>query len=102
MCRRRVLKVDGKADRSPVTEADRGAEQAMRVAIHEAFPSHSIFGEEFGMDTCSASGEWLWVLDPIDGTKSFITGAWVKGSKCSVELQCTIQGTWGRNCGLIR
>lgn len=69
------MKVDGKADRSPVTEADRGAEQAMRAAIREAFPSHTVFGEEFGMDVSLPASEWLWVLDPIDGTKSFITGA---------------------------
>ena len=61
-----------KADGSPVTEADRAVEQAMREAIGSAYPDHGIVGEEFG-DT-APDAEWVWVLDPIDGTRSFITG----------------------------
>ena len=57
---------------SPVTVADRQAEQVMRKLINERYPSHGIFGEEFGSENLDA--EWVWVLDPIDGTKSFITG----------------------------
>ena len=56
----------------PVTEADRGAEAAMRRLIAQAFPSHGIIGEEYGVDRPEA--EYVWVLDPIDGTKSFISG----------------------------
>jgi myo-inositol-1(or 4)-monophosphatase len=56
----------------PVTEADRGAEAAMRRLIAQAFPSHGIIGEEYGVDRPDA--EYVWVLDPIDGTKSFISG----------------------------
>jgi len=56
----------------PVTEADRGAENAMRRLIEEAFPGHGIIGEEFGSRRSDA--EYVWVLDPIDGTKSFICG----------------------------
>ncbi len=56
----------------PVTEADRAAEVAMRRAIHDAFPGHGIVGEEFGVE--HADAEFVWVLDPIDGTKSFISG----------------------------
>jgi histidinol phosphatase-like enzyme (inositol monophosphatase family) len=56
----------------PVTEADRGAESAMRRLIMRDFPSHGIVGEEFGAH--SAEAEFVWVLDPIDGTKSFIAG----------------------------
>lgn len=57
---------------SPVTVADREAEAAMRLRIQSAYPSHGIFGEEFG--NVNLSAEYVWVLDPIDGTKSFITG----------------------------
>ncbi len=60
----------------PVTEADRAAETAMRRLIKETFPAHGIVGEEFGEDKPDAP--YVWVLDPIDGTKSFISGmpAW--------------------------
>jgi histidinol phosphatase-like enzyme (inositol monophosphatase family) len=56
----------------PVTEADRAAEVAMRRLIRETFAHHGIIGEEFGSDREDA--EYVWVLDPIDGTKSFISG----------------------------
>lgn len=56
----------------PVTEADRGAENIMRRLIRDAFPGHGIIGEEFGTENPDA--EYVWVLDPIDGTKSFISG----------------------------
>jgi len=60
----------------PVTAADRAAEAAMRTLIREAFPAHGIVGEEYGSERPDA--EYVWVLDPIDGTKSFICGmpAW--------------------------
>ena len=57
---------------SPVTIADRQAEEAMRALIEARYPQHGIIGEEFG--SVRADAEWVWVLDPIDGTKSFITG----------------------------
>ena len=56
----------------PVTEADRGAEAAMRRLIGQAFPTHGVIGEEYGQDRPDA--EYVWVLDPIDGTKSVISG----------------------------
>ena len=56
----------------PVTEADRAAEAAMRRMILDTFPAHGIIGEEFGAHQPDA--EYVWVLDPIDGTKSFIAG----------------------------
>jgi histidinol phosphatase-like enzyme (inositol monophosphatase family) len=65
------LAVDLKADQSPVTAADRGAEELMRAAIRGKFPSHGVIGEEFGSDRPDA--EFVWVLDPIDGTKSFLS-----------------------------
>jgi len=64
--------VEFKADQSPVTEADRGAEELMRARIAQRFPQHGIIGEEFGSERADA--EFVWVLDPVDGTKSFITG----------------------------
>jgi histidinol phosphatase-like enzyme (inositol monophosphatase family) len=66
------ITTDLKADRSPVTIADRTAEQAMRAVLAERFPSHGILGEEFGLDRPTAPLRW--VLDPIDGTRAFITG----------------------------
>ncbi len=61
-----------KPDQSPVTVADRQAEQAMRAVIRAAFPEHGILGEEFGLENPGAA--YRWVLDPIDGTRAFITG----------------------------
>jgi len=69
---RAPLTVDAKDDRSPVTIADRTAEQAMRAVLGERFPDHGILGEEFGLDRPAATLRW--VLDPIDGTRAFITG----------------------------
>ena len=69
---RQGLAIEDKADESPVTRADREAEAAMRALIAEAFPDHGIFGEEHGIENPDA--DYLWVLDPIDGTKRFITG----------------------------
>ena len=69
---RTQLAVDDKADLSPVTVADRAAEAAMRRLIGERFPEHGIIGEEYGRERDDA--EFVWVLDPIDGTKSFISG----------------------------
>jgi inositol-phosphate phosphatase/L-galactose 1-phosphate phosphatase/histidinol-phosphatase len=66
------LAVDDKADLSPVTAADRAAEAAMRQLIEARFPDHGIIGEEYGRERADA--EFVWVLDPIDGTKSFISG----------------------------
>ncbi len=75
---RTALAIDNKQARGfdPVTAADRAAEQAMRALIRRNFPDHGIVGEEYGADRSDA--EYVWVLDPIDGTKSFITGmvAW--------------------------
>ena len=66
------LTIDDKNDASPVTIADREIEAAMRVLIEDTFPEHGILGEEHG--TKNGGARYVWVLDPIDGTKSFITG----------------------------
>jgi myo-inositol-1(or 4)-monophosphatase len=65
-------------DLDPVTEADRAAEAVMRRMIKENFPQHGIVGEEFGSERADA--EYVWVLDPIDGTKSFIAGLPIWGT----------------------
>ena len=56
----------------PVTEADRGAEAAMRRRIEARFPDHGVVGEEYGADRPDA--EFVWVLDPVDGTRAFVAG----------------------------
>jgi inositol-phosphate phosphatase/L-galactose 1-phosphate phosphatase/histidinol-phosphatase len=69
---RTAVAIDDKADSSPVTIADREAEQAMRALIEAAHPNHGIVGEELG--AVRADADYVWVLDPVDGTKAFITG----------------------------
>jgi histidinol-phosphatase len=60
-----------KPDRSPVTQADREAEQAIRAVLRRAFPQHGFLGEEFGAE---GSTEARWIIDPIDGTRNFVRG----------------------------
>jgi histidinol phosphatase-like enzyme (inositol monophosphatase family) len=67
-----TVKVETKSDATPVTMADRGAEEALRAAISRRYPHHGIVGEELGSERADA--EFLWMLDPVDGTKSFISG----------------------------
>ena len=69
---RRGIAADTKTDDSPVTAADRAAEAAMRAYLAARFPDHGILGEEGGLDRPNA--RLRWVLDPIDGTRAFITG----------------------------
>lgn len=64
------LAVDFKADHTPVTLADREAERVIKNIIRHAFPDHGFYGEESGLD--KADAEYLWLVDPIDGTKSFV------------------------------
>lgn len=66
------IEVDHKADDSPVTRADREIETLLRDTIRDTFPHDGIMGEEHGADALQA--DRVWVIDPIDGTKSFITG----------------------------
>ena len=65
--------MDLKSDDSPVTRADKEAEECIRNLIQKEFPNHGIIGEEFGQD--NEGSEYTWVIDPIDGTKAFITGS---------------------------
>src|SRR5579862_8168714 len=62
----------GAAGFDPVTEADKGAERAIRALISQRYPEHGVIGEEYGEDRPDA--EWVWVLDPVDGTRAFIAG----------------------------
>jgi histidinol phosphatase-like enzyme (inositol monophosphatase family) len=69
---RASVTVEDKPDDSPVTIADKETEQAIRAAIGARFPGHGIFGEEFGKS--DAANPVTWIIDPIDGTRSFICG----------------------------
>jgi inositol-phosphate phosphatase / L-galactose 1-phosphate phosphatase / histidinol-phosphatase len=79
---RAPLAVERKIDGTPVTVADRDIESHMRRLIRAAFPAHAIRGEEFAAE---GSGEFTWVLDPIDGTKSFVSGYPLFGSLIALE-----------------
>ena len=79
---RTSVSIDYKGDESPVTIADRETEQKLRDVISSHFPHHGVFGEEHGLH--GLEQDYLWVLDPIDGTKSFITGHPMFGMLISV------------------
>lgn len=80
---REDLAVDRKADRSPVTEADRQAEKLLRERIAANFADDGIIGEEFGEQ--AGTSPFRWILDPIDGTKSFICGVPLYGTLIGIE-----------------
>lgn len=80
-----VLDSDTKGDGTPVTEADRNAERLLREKIGERFPSHGILGEEFGETNPGAS--FRWILDPIDGTRSFVRGVPLYGVLIGIEVE---------------
>ena len=66
------FEIEIKADQTPVTVADRESETVIREHLARAFPGHGIYGEEWGSE--GAEREYLWLIDPIDGTKSFVQG----------------------------
>lgn len=72
-----------KSDRTPVTAVDRGAEELLRRLIKERFPDHGILGEEFGPENIDA--EFVWVLDPIDGTRAFAAGCPLFGTLIALQ-----------------
>src|SRR5919107_2142417 len=78
------VRADRKADATPVTIADREAERILRERIAGAFPDHAILGEEEGETAGSAPYRWL--LDPIDGTKTFVAGVPLYGVLVGVEV----------------
>jgi histidinol-phosphatase len=69
--RARDFAVETKPDATPVTEADRGAEAAVKHALRATFPDHAFYGEEEGRE---GESDFLWLIDPIDGTKAFVRG----------------------------
>ena len=81
---RAPIAVEHKSDATPVTVADRAIETHMRRMIRAAFPGHAVRGEEFAAE---GSGEFTWVLDPIDGTKSFISGYPLFGSLIALQQE---------------
>lgn len=81
----RDFTIESKADDSPVTIADRGAEELMRRLIQEKFPGDGVLGEEF--DDLPSSSGYRWILDPIDGTKAFIHGVPLFGTLIGVEYE---------------
>lgn len=89
------FEVEKKEDRSPLTVADRDAETHLREEISKHFPDDAIVGEEFGV-TEGTSG-WRWILDPIDGTKSFISGVPLYGTMVAVDCESD-DSTNGREC----
>ena len=70
---RASIEVEYKRDGSPVTRADREVEETLSGSIRERFPGHAVVGEELGA-TGPSGARWRWVLDPIDGTRNFVTG----------------------------
>lgn len=80
------IEVDDKSNGTPVTQADKMAELQMRKMIESRFPSHGIFGEEWGEKQASkATVRYRWILDPIDGTRSFITNSFLFGTLIALE-----------------
>lgn len=75
-----------KADNTPVTAADRAVEEFLRREIARAYPDHAILGEEFGSGE-AADGRPLWIIDPIDGTKSFMRGVPLYGVLLGLEIE---------------
>lgn len=84
---RKPFTMEAKADLSPVTEADRAAEAAMRKILEQERPDDGIIGEEYGADRPDA--ERVWVLDPIDGTRSFVAGRPIFGTLIALLEQGT-------------
>jgi len=76
--------VDTKTDASPVTQADRHAESAMRALIERRYPDHGIVGEEHGV---RPGHRYRWVLDPVDGTRAFITNCFLFGTLIALERE---------------
>ncbi|HRZ00260.1 MAG TPA: inositol monophosphatase family protein [Burkholderiaceae bacterium] len=78
--------VETKSDATPVTAADRGAEAAMRALIEARYPDHGILGEEYGTREAAArTPRYRWVLDPVDGTRAFITHCFLFGTLIALE-----------------
>ncbi|MEO6771936.1 MAG: inositol monophosphatase family protein [Kofleriaceae bacterium] len=86
---RRGIVVETKPDLSPVTAADRDAEDEIVAIIRAAFPDHAILGEEGG-ERAGGPGELRWIVDPIDGTRGFARGGAMWGPMVALELRGTV------------
>jgi len=86
---RRLDRVDTKADRTFVTEADTGVEQLVRERISRAFPEHGIVGEEFGTEAADAAARWY--IDPIDATSNFVRGVPIFALLLALEADGELQ-----------
>lgn len=84
------LVVDYKTDNSPVTIADRKAEELIRQRIEHSYPKHAIVGEEFGLKE-SQGASHRWIIDPIDGTKSFMRGVPLYGVLLGLEIDGQVE-----------
>ncbi|MBK9927705.1 MAG: histidinol phosphate phosphatase [Anaerolineales bacterium] len=85
------IRPDYKADDSPVTAADRAAEEFIRGEIEKAYPTHAIVGEEFGESKSDTKSVYKWFIDPIDGTKSFMRGIPMYAVLIGLEIDGVIQ-----------
>jgi len=84
------LQVEYKSDHSPVTQADRRAEEFIRGRIEKAFPGHAIVGEEFGLKETEGATH-RWIIDPIDGTKSFMRGIPIYAVLIGLEIEGQVE-----------
>lgn len=84
------FQMEYKSDRTPVTDADRKAEEFIRGAIEKKYPRHAILGEEWGSKEYPDS-TFRWIIDPIDGTKSFIRGVPLFGTLIALEIEGEVQ-----------
>ncbi|PKN93378.1 MAG: histidinol phosphate phosphatase [Chloroflexi bacterium HGW-Chloroflexi-6] len=85
------VRPDYKADDSPVTAADRAAEEFIRGEIEKHYPTHAILGEEFGEKPSAPASAFRWIIDPIDGTKSFLRGVPLYGVLIGLEIDSEIK-----------
>jgi histidinol-phosphatase len=94
-----------KPDATPVTEADRDAETAIREVLRGAFPDHAVYGEEHGRD---GAGDFLWLVDPIDGTRAFVRGYPMFSTQIALMhrgellLGVSSAGTYGERAWAVR
>lgn len=86
--------IEIKSDQTPVTVADRRAEEIIRETLLEAFPTHGFFGEEGGR--IETDSDYLWLVDPIDGTKSFVGGYGMFSTQ--IALMCRGELVLGVSC----
>ena len=86
------LSIEWKADTSPVSLADRSAEELISCAIRASYPNDAILGEEYGHQ--SGSSGWQWIIDPIDGTQSFIHGVPLWGTLLALRYEQELQAGW--------